>query len=132
MALVKCLPGKQITLNFNSDEFACKCHDCDGGEVSVAFVMKLQRLRNDLAMPIRIYSGTRCADHNQVSGGADDSRHLLGDAADIKLIGRVLTASLRHKIVSTAMRLDFKGIGIRANTIHLDDRAAPALWTYEA
>lgn len=43
----------------------------------------LQPLRNYLGVPILISSGFRCPDLNRAAGGAADSQHLYGQAADI-------------------------------------------------
>lgn len=43
----------------------------------------LERIRTLISKPIRITSGYRCPELNRVVGGAKDSQHVKGEAADI-------------------------------------------------
>lgn len=45
----------------------------------------LQPLRDELGWPIRISSGYRCPELNELIGGSPKSQHVLGEAADIQL-----------------------------------------------
>ena len=45
----------------------------------------LQPLRDELDWPIRISSGYRCADLNELIGGSERSQHVVGEAADIQI-----------------------------------------------
>lgn len=47
----------------------------------------LQPLRNHFKKPVRVTSGYRCPALNKLLGGAKDSQHVLGQAADIKIDG---------------------------------------------
>ena len=47
----------------------------------------LEPLRNKLNKPIIILSGYRCSELNKAVGGVGNSKHLLGQAADIKVEG---------------------------------------------
>jgi hypothetical protein len=47
----------------------------------------LQPLRDKLGKEIRINSGYRCKELNRVIGGAKNSQHIEGKAADIQVIG---------------------------------------------
>ena len=55
----------------------------------------LERLRATDGRPIRIISGTRSRAHNASVGGAKDSQHLYGRAADIES-GRFSVAQALH------------------------------------
>ena len=77
--------------------------------------------------------GQRCAQWNRERGGARQSRHLSGDAADIfgKLDG-VPDAVLRQHIEELALRMNVSGgVGSGARSIvHVDIRGKKARWTY--
>ena len=72
---------------FVIDEFACKC-GCGLGKgkddaLPAAIVMALDRIREGIKTPLIVNSGFRCPAHNARSGGAKNSRHLNGRAADV-------------------------------------------------
>ena len=75
-----------MTKNFSISEF-----DCKSGAKMPASVRKnierlaknLQFLRDELGAPIEITSGYRSPAHNKKIGGAANSRHVVGDAADV-------------------------------------------------
>lgn len=67
---------------FKPAEFLCPC--CKNGQVSAALVYSLDVLRRAWDMPILVNSAWRCYEHNIQVGGAKQSRHLIGCAADIK------------------------------------------------
>lgn len=73
--------------------------------------------------PIAIVSGYRCPVHNAAVGGARDSQHMYGAAADIH--SGIAT-------VSQAARAGFRGIGSAGPwAIHVDVRdGPPARWKY--
>lgn len=52
----------------------------------------LQPLRDKIKRPIIITSGYRCAQVNRLVGGASDSQHLSGCAADFKVQGMTVQA----------------------------------------
>ena len=87
----------QLTKNFNMVEFLCRCGKqfCAGlGDPTykkqifsniVRTAEHLQKFRDDFceSFPIIVLSGIRCYVHNINVGGARNSLHLLGCAADI-------------------------------------------------
>lgn len=77
-----------LTANFSRKEFACKC-GCGFDSVNPALVAGLQALRDLVGRPITVTSGCRCPKHNASPkvGGAKNSQHLLGNAADIVISG---------------------------------------------
>jgi len=87
---------------------------------------KLQILRDWFRKPIIITSGWRTPEHNKKVGGAKNSQHLYGKAADIKMVG-VPTKDLL--IVAKKMKL-FKGIGYSPHFLHVDTRDKKAYWNY--
>ena len=71
------------TADFRLSEFLCK--HCGGGSdiVNPALLMALQRVRDDWGKPLVVNAGYRCPAHNAAVGGAPNSAHLSGEAADI-------------------------------------------------
>lgn len=60
----------------------------------------LQPVRNHFKLPVTVSSGYRSANLNRAMGGADNSQHLLGQAADIEIAG-VPNADLWRYIYAT-------------------------------
>ena len=113
---------------FGRHEFACKCGKCGGypAEPSERLVRVLDEIREETGLPVYINSGVRCAEHNEAVGGADDSRHLYGDATDIRCPGktpRELYVLADFIVGSTG------GVGIYDWGIHVDTRGHRARWT---
>ena len=111
---------------FGRDEFACKCGKCGGYPVETkeAFVRKLDAFRERVGEPVYINSGIRCAAHNAAVGGADDSRHMYGDAADIRCDGKP-----PEKLYAIADEIFHDGgVGLYDWGIHVDDRGHRARW----
>ena len=77
--------GERLSENFAAKEFACRC--CGKVLVHPELVRKLQGLRSAAGAPVNVISGYRCAGHNRECGGAANSYHLFGMAADIWLAG---------------------------------------------
>lgn len=97
--------------------------------MDMAFVMKLDHVRQCCDFPFRILSGYRTPAHNAKVGGVDGSAHEAGKAADIQAESSVA----RFKIVAEALRLGFRRIGVRRTSVHLDDdetKAQRVLWLY--
>ena len=74
-----------LSKNFNRSEFACKGKNCCGHSAAVHpdLVDALQALRDHIGKPLSITSGFRCNRHNKAVGGAEQSFHTLGMAADV-------------------------------------------------
>ncbi len=87
-------------------------------------VRKLQLFRDRLGKPITITSGYRCPAHNKAVGGAKESQHLLGKAADIVVKGMSPATVAEH-----AEAIGFGGIGRYATFTHVDVRAGRARWS---
>ena len=76
-----------LSEHFSRSEFACKC-GCGFDFVDAELIRVLENLRAKLGnRKIEITSGCRCPHHNALEGGARNSKHLLGIAADIKVAG---------------------------------------------
>ncbi len=111
---------------FGRHEFACKCGKCGGYPVepSEALVRVLDAIREETGLPVYINSGIRCAAHNAAVGGAADSRHMYGDAADIRCPGK--TPKQLYDIADPL--LPDGGLGIYSWGIHVDIRGVRARW----
>lgn len=112
----------QIELNFRLREFQCPC--CQRIKLHPELVKRLQFLRCELNHPIVVTSGYRCAEHNKTVGGATDSQHLYGTAADIRVDGipPVEVARAAEKYFQDG------GLGIYKNHVHIDVRGYKARW----
>jgi uncharacterized protein YcbK (DUF882 family) len=120
---------KQLSKNFTSAEFACKC-GCGFDTPDPHLIHVLQRIRDDFKAPLVITSGCRCKAHNTTVGGATTSQHVQGKAVDIKCLAN----NTRYKIVQLALKHGVKRIGLAKTFIHLDvgDHTAPqeVIWFY--
>ena len=114
---------------FGRHEFACKCGKCGGFPVEPkeAFIRKLDAFRERVGEPVYINSGVRCKAHNAdpTVGGASDSRHLYGDAADIRCNDK--TPRQLYDIADELFPNG--GVGLYSWGIHVDDRGHRARWT---
>ena len=75
--------------NFRKEEFMCNCKSVGKG-ISYSLVSNLQKLRNKYGS-IHIYSGYRCPNCNASVGGASNSAHLTGEAADFQFDSGILS-----------------------------------------
>lgn len=82
----------RLSKDFTVDEFRSR----DTGDVKVdrRLIEKLQQLRDYLGVPIMVHSGYRSPEHNAAVGGAKNSQHMYGTAADISAPGVSLAALL--------------------------------------
>ena len=115
-----------LTKNFSRHEFACHC--CGKVKIDMRLVEALQKLRDLAGVPIKVVSGYRCPKHNAEVGGAKNSYHLRGMAADIIIQGLDV-----FKMALLAEQIDefrFGGLGIypEQGFIHVDVRPHRARW----
>jgi len=117
-----------LTKNFSRHEFACHC--CGEVKVDMRLVEALQKLRDLAGVPIRVVSGYRCPKHNAEVGGAKNSYHLRGMAADI-VIGELDV----YRMALLAEQIEeFRGGGlgiypdVNPPFIHVDVRDGRARW----
>jgi len=112
---------------FKPSEFACPC--CGKCEMSEDLVLTLDRIRKCLELPIFITSAFRCEKHNKEVGGAPDSAHLKGLAVDVS----VLSSPYRCELISCAIYMRIRRIGIAKTFVHLDidkSKPWPSMWVY--
>lgn len=107
---------------FKPEEFLCKCGrpNCDAVKtISDILVEKLDTLRESIARPIVITSALRCVYKNTQVGGAEDSAHLRGEAADILVNNNVDRFELERHILCHPAPL-FNRIGHARAHLHVD------------
>ena len=117
--------GRQLSKNFNSNEFDCKCDGlCDELILHDKLVRVLQDLRDQFGKPIIITSAYRCEEHNENVGGSSTSTHMLGIAVD-------LWCEDFDKLYELIVEYDPDfSIGRYDNFIHLDLRKEGRRWDY--
>lgn len=119
--------GKKLSTNFTVKEFACS----DGSDavlVAPRLVMVLQSIRSHFGQPVTINSAYRTPQKNAGVGGAAQSQHCYGTAADIAVKG---VAPARVAAYARELMPDWGGVGIyaRQGFTHVDVREEKADWT---
>ena len=115
-----------LSRNFSKSEFACRC--CGKAEIDQRLVEALQELRDLAGAPVRVTSGYRCPDHNRAVGGAKQSRHLRGHAADIVIKG--LSVAGMYELAGRVAAFRNGGIGVypEQGFVHVDIREVRTRW----
>lgn len=117
----------KLSANFRVGEFVCK----DGSDtilIDTALVDYLQRIRNWAGSSVVISSGYRTVSHNAKIGGATNSQHTKGCAADI-----IISSKNISKVAAYAEAIGIKGVEKNedSNYVHIDTRATKYLWTHK-
>lgn len=113
-----------LTRNFDREEYACSC-GCEPIAVDYELALVVQDVREFIDAPLRITSAYRCSKYNKKVGGAKNSKHLLGIAADIQsdhVKPHVIQSYLKNKYP------DKYGIGEYETFTHIDVRPNKARW----
>ena len=116
--------NKNLSANFKVREFACT----DGSDpvfVSDKLVEILQEIRSHFGRAVTINSAFRTAAKNKSVGGATNSQHLYGMAADITVKG---VSPSRVAAFAETLLPNTGGIGIYGTFTHVDVRAAKSRW----
>lgn len=122
----------KLTKNFSLHEFDCKDGSKMPSEVLLNIVKladQLQILRDFIGRPIKINSAYRSPSHNKMVGGAKNSQHLLGKAADIRVDG--VSPRELHGIIEELIkdgRMKEGGLGRYNSFVHYDIRGTKARW----
>lgn len=118
-----------LTKHFRKSEMRCRCRreDCDAVPMKIPFLNKLEALRVAWDREISPTSAARCSMWNQKVGGAPDSQHLVGNAADFFFSEP--TDAIKFAIL--AAKCGFGGIGTGRHLVHVDDRGFDARWQYK-
>lgn len=107
--------------HFKLDEF--RCNHCKKLKLDINLLIKLEKLREQTGALI-INSGYRCSTHNKNVGGAANSQHLKGTAADLRGVNMLPSQVYAHadKVFNNG------GLG-RYNTFtHVDVRNGRSRW----
>lgn len=113
-----------LATNFQYKEFFCQGKQPPDELYPnvLALAVELQKLRDLFACKIFVESGWRTVAHNKAVGGASDSQHLTGKAADI-IVEKVQAQYVGYW---AARYTKCNGIGFgKVNTTHLDIRPLP-------
>ncbi|MBQ2274591.1 MAG: peptidoglycan-binding protein [Clostridia bacterium] len=114
----------RVATNFLVSEFCCKGNDCCvAAKIDTALVEVLQKIREHFGVPVTINSAYRCEKHNKAVGGAKNSYHTKGMAADI-----VATGVKPLEIARYAESIGVKGIGLYDDFVHVDTRENKSFW----
>ena len=122
----------KLTNNFTLEEFNSKCgRDIPNNVLPniLQLAKNLQVLRDSIGKSISITSGYRSPQHNKKIGGAKDSQHVKGMAADIKVAGmtpKEVALVIEGLIEQGKMKQG--GIGIYPSWVHYDVRGTKARW----
>ena len=111
--------------HFTVKELACKCCG-QPGPIAQELIDALETLRAMAGCPLIVTSGYRCTAHNRAIGGARDSQHIKGTAADVKATSKTPL----ELFVLAAQIPDIKGLGLYRSWVHIDVRNTPkrAIW----
>jgi uncharacterized protein YcbK (DUF882 family) len=122
----------KITNNFSLEEFECKC-GCKMPEFVkkniIELAENLQAIR-DVVGKLNLTNAYRCKEHNADVGGATNSQHLKGKAADVKSKEYdVLELSKIIEGLIKSEKIEQGGIGIYNTFTHYDIRGVRARWS---
>jgi uncharacterized protein YcbK (DUF882 family) len=111
----------QLSKNFKSTEFQCKCcKQLPQEGMNPHLIELLQDIRDAIGKSISITSGYRCQKHNQKVKGAKLSQHVLGNASDIQVSG--MSAADVHKFLLEHFDDRIGGLGKYPTFTHVDCR----------
>lgn len=119
---------------FKPSEFDSKDAPGSGVMMDRLFLWKLDAIRHEWNEPLRITSGYRTAQHNATVGGAPNSGHRHGRAADISTKG--WTKDKRERFARLCKQFGMTGLGLGSTFIHVDDLTGtegaqrPLRWEY--
>jgi uncharacterized protein YcbK (DUF882 family) len=104
----------KVSRNFTLGELASK----DGANIVLlhpALIIALQTIRDHVGKPIRVNSAFRSPAHNRAIGGASNSLHTLGLAADV-----VIDGMTPIEVASLASDMGLGGIKAYPTFTHID------------
>jgi peptidoglycan hydrolase-like protein with peptidoglycan-binding domain len=119
----------KLSENFNVSEFACKGSGCCSTvQIDEKLVEYVQKIRSHFGVPVTVNSGYRCPTHNKRIGGATNSYHARGMAADISVRGVA-----PREVAKYAESIGVKGIGLYETDhdgyfVHVDSRTSKSFW----
>lgn len=114
----------KLTKNFAIYEFSCHGNGCCSTvKIDSELAACLQKIRDHFGKPVHINSGYRCPKHNKAVGGATNSYHTTGQAADI-----VVEGVSPAEVAKYAESIGMLGIGQYSNFTHVDTRTTKYYW----
>ena len=113
-----------LSRNFSRSEFTCSC-GCGFDTVDAELLDILQTARDDLGGIFTVTSACRCPEHNTSVGGAGNSQHTKGRAADIQVKG--VSPTEVHEYFFNKYP-DKYGLGKYQTFTHVDSRPGRARW----
>ena len=113
------------TKHFKDSEFNCRC-GCKSPPPSSELLSVLELVRLKFNSPVLVTSGYRCKKHNENVRGAKNSRHVVGDAADIYIKG--IPPSDVYSYLDITFPFTY-GIGAGGSFTHIDTRPNKARWS---
>ncbi len=117
-----------LSANFKVNEFSCHGNECcSATKIDSELVGYVQKIRDHFGKPVTVTSGYRCQKHNKAVGGASDSNHTKGMAADI-----VVQDVKPCEVAKYAESIGVLGIGLYevsdGNFVHIDTRTSKSFW----
>lgn len=110
---------------FKAREFACKCGRCEN-KVQPSLIKLCDKIREAYGGPVKVNSGYRCPTHNARVGGAKQSMHMTGLAADLAPVDgdiKRFTKLIQEQFDGFCM-----GMGLYDTFVHIDQRLIRARW----
>ena len=124
-----------LTKNFTREELACK--HCGRMDIPRVSIDRLQRVRDRVGHFLKVSSGYRCPEHNNVVSKTGRTGPHTQAAFDVLVYG-----DEAYHVIQAAIAEGFTGIGVNQKGpqeqrfIHLDDltdeagRPRPHVWSY--
>jgi uncharacterized protein YcbK (DUF882 family) len=128
----------KLSDHFQLGEF--QCHSgADTVLINPDLIKALEKVRSwaNSVLPgckVIVTSGYRTPAHNKAIGGAENSQHCLGNAADIKVMkpnGEYVSPQTVHDALDSGAVTGLKwdgGLGLYATWVHMDVRGKRARW----
>jgi uncharacterized protein YcbK (DUF882 family) len=119
-----------LTKNLSRHEFKCSC-GCGCDTIDIRTVEVIQDVCNEFSCSVHITSGYRCVKYNGAVGGAKNSQHLTGRAADcvFKIAGDIIEPKEIDKYLRETYPAIY-GFGLYNTFNHIDTRTnGPARWS---
>lgn len=118
---------KQLSEHFTRAEFSCNhCNTLPTDKLPPKQLLEfLEKIRANFDSPVIINSGYRCPTHNANVGGAKNSQHLYGRAADIVVKGQPPVKVWQY---ANTLIGDSGGVGKYNTFTHIDTRGTRARW----
>jgi len=109
--------------NFNSKDFACKCQNCKGSgeyKIHLGLIGALEMIASHFKKTPKVHSGFRCDESSEKTGGAKRSIHNMGKAAHISIDG----VALNELYIFAKSLEELRGLGFypKDSFIHIDTR----------